>query len=256
MDFAYLEKQAVEFVKKSELNAAPEIGVKRFFDSPVIAAADAKDALFLKLKEADVVGERHLLPEEWLPGAKTIISYFLPFSTEVRESNFAPGLPSLEWVYARTEGDYLNNALRKFIINLLEENGGTALAPALDSRFSVIENRSNWSERHIAYIAGLGTFGLNKSLITKKGCAGRYGSVITSISFAPFRREYAGIYDYCSMCGECIDRCPSSAITDKGKDIQTCSNYLNEVILPKYAPRFVCCGKCQTSVACEYQNPV
>ncbi len=256
MDFTLVEKRAHEFVKNSELNKVDEIGLKSFFDLPLLAVADASDPLFSALKKADVIGDRHLLPTEWLPEAKTIISYFLPFSAEVRKSNYNQGLPSIKWVYARTEGDFLNIALRKLLINLLEESGGKALAPALDSRFSILENRSNWSERHVAYIAGLGTFGLNKSLITKKGCAGRYGSVITSVYFEPVRRAYEGLYDYCTMCGECISRCPSSAITDKGKDIQTCSNYLDEIILPKYVPRFVSCGKCQTDVPCENQKPV
>lgn len=81
----------------------------------------------------------------------------------------------------------------------------------------MVNKLSNWSERHIAFVAGLGTFGLSKSLITKRGCAGRYGSVITSLPFKSIRREYDGVYDYCSMCGECIARCPSGAITKEGK---------------------------------------
>ena len=37
---------------------------------------------------------------------------------------------------------------------------------------------SNWSERHVAYVCGLGTFGC-QGLITSKGLAGRFGSIIT-----------------------------------------------------------------------------
>ena len=49
--------------------------------------------------------------------------------------------------------------------------GGDALAPAIDSRFDIAQRRSNWSERHAAFAAGLGSFGLSKSPITVKGCA-------------------------------------------------------------------------------------
>jgi hypothetical protein len=44
---------------------------------------------------------------------------------------------------------------------------------------------SNWSERHSAYIAGLGTFCLSYSLISEKGCAGRYGTVVTDLDLEP-----------------------------------------------------------------------
>ena len=50
-----------------------------------------------------------------------------------------------------------NNALRRLIIGLIESYGGKALAPALDKRFLINNHRSNWSERHVAFIAGLGT---------------------------------------------------------------------------------------------------
>ena len=36
---------------------------------------------------------------------------------------------------------------------------------------------STWSERHVAYVSGLGTFGLSGGLITAKGQAVRLGSV-------------------------------------------------------------------------------
>jgi len=45
------------------------------------------------------------------------------------------------------------------------------MAPALDKRFVITDLQSNWSERHVAFIAGLGTFGLSRSLITPLGTA-------------------------------------------------------------------------------------
>lgn len=38
---------------------------------------------------------------------------------------------------------------------------------------------SNWSERHAAYVAGLGTFSLNDALITVNGIAHRVGSILS-----------------------------------------------------------------------------
>jgi epoxyqueuosine reductase QueG len=78
----------------------------------------------------------------------------------------------LEWVYARWEGEKCNDGLRESLAALLKKAGEEAVAPGIDPRFGVIDKRSNWSERHAAYIAGLGTFGLGRSLITSQGCAG------------------------------------------------------------------------------------
>ena len=88
-----------------------------------------------------------------------------------------------------------------------------------DHNESTLSYTSNWSERHVAFVCGLGTFGLSKGLITKKGIAGRFGSIITELTLSPDQREYHCIYEYCSMCGACVKNCPVNAISlDKGKN--------------------------------------
>ena len=39
---------------------------------------------------------------------------------------------------------------------------------------------SYWSQKHVAYMAGLGKFGLHHMIITEKGCCGRLGSIVTN----------------------------------------------------------------------------
>jgi epoxyqueuosine reductase QueG len=148
---------------------------------------------------------------------------------------------------------------------LLKHEGFTAIAPMVDPRFSRISPfntneheqdyyTSNWSERHIAYACGLGTFGLSKGLITGKGIAGRFISLITSAYFTPDKRSYTGIYDYCTNCGACVRNCPAQAITlEKGKIHSICSAFV-ESTRYKHAPRFGC-GKCQVKVPCESGIP-
>lgn len=254
MDIEILIDRIADFIDNSQLNTANEIGLKRIFDYPIIGVADAHDPMFLQLQNPDVVSSHHLLPSELLDNAKSVISFFLPFSKEVRQANLGHGLPAIEWVYGRIEGEAFNKALRNYIVDIINQDGGNAIVPVTDPRFSVVDRRSNWSERHIAYIAGLGTFGLSKSLITKKGCAGRFGSVVTDIQLPPTPREYSGIYEYCTMCSECIMRCPPNAITEQGKNDSACSKYMDEEVLPRFATRFGC-GKCQTGVPCEFGLP-
>jgi epoxyqueuosine reductase len=248
-----LKEQVNEFILHSSLNIVSDLGMMRIWDQPLIGIASAYDELWRKLQQPDAVGSQHLLPQEWLPGAQTVISYFLPFTKLIRQTNVAAGLPSTEWLYGRYEGEIFNNALRSFVVDLFTQAGAGALAPGLDKRFAVVNSRSNWSERHVAFVAGLGTFSLNRSMITSLGAAGRFGSVIVDSKLAPTQRLYKNIDEYCIKCGACIARCPVGAITDSGKDNKICARYLNEV-LAKYKPRYGC-GKCQTAVPCEACNP-
>ena len=253
MFLSTLKEDIANFTRYNSQNFVDELDMMQIWDQPLVGVADASDPMWEKLKEPQIVGPDHLTPKEWLPGAESVISYFLPFTKHIRSSNKFKGKPSTEWLYGRYEGEMFNNALRLKIVDLIEAHGGNALAPALDERFMITDHRSNWSERHVAFISGLGTFGLSRSLITSLGTAGRYGSVIVDLKFEPNPRKYQEFEDYCSKCFKCIERCPVGAITEMGKDIESCSQYLFK-ILESNKPRYAC-GKCQTGVPCEYRKP-
>ena len=236
------------------------------FDEPLIGIGSAADPLFDEYKKPEAVGPWHRSPKEWLAEAQTVISLFFPISEEARKSNRGcPEEPSLEWLYCRIEG---NEYLRTFIAGLrdsLRQEGYSACAPALDERFCAFMNQkpdtgsetevygSMWSERHAAYICGLGTFGLSKGIITRKGMAGRFASLVTSLELEADVRPYQGLYDYCIQCGQCIERCPVHAISAEGKEHLPCHNWLLHV-KKHHAPRLGC-GKCQTAVPCECGIP-
>jgi len=243
-----------EFINESPYNKVKELDDMVIYDEPIVGIAAANDPLFTTLKDSNVIGAHHMAPNEWLSNTNSVISYFLPFDMRVRSTNRKNyNEPSNEWLYARIEGEELNNMVRKFLANSIIDMGGMAIVPSHDSRYGTIDRRSNWSERHVAYIAGLGTFGLAKNLITEKGCAGRFGSVITDIEIKPTERSYKEVYEYCNDCGACIRRCPADAITKDGKDHAPCDNFL-DAIRTKFAPRYGC-GKCQTAVPCETKIP-
>jgi epoxyqueuosine reductase QueG len=121
-----LEEKISDFIESSDENFVEEFDMIQIWDQPLIGIARASDPLWEKLKEPDVVGANHLTPDEWLPGAKSIISYFLPYTEHIRSSNRLKGLPSKEWLYGRYEGEIFNNALRYLIIDLVEAAGGKA----------------------------------------------------------------------------------------------------------------------------------
>lgn len=241
----------------SEIAINPDLNGLVIFDSPLIGIASASDSLFHSYKNPEIIGECYMTPEEWLPGALSVISMFFPFTERVRISERKIGTEtSQEWLHGRIEGQNFISDFTKKISQWLSDNNIKNCAPSIDERFEIVKCKflSNWSERHVAYACGLGTFGLSKGIITQKGMAGRLSSIIINKEFEPDERKYLKYDEYCIKCGICIKRCPAHAISfEKGKEHIPCFERLNQT-RKKYAPRYGC-GKCQTAVPCEFKNP-
>ena len=246
---------------------APELAGMALFEAPLVGVADAADPIFEQYQQEGVVGPWHMLPGDWLPGAKAVVSMFFPFTEAVKEGERrAPAdETSAEWLHGRIEGQNYLASLFKEMSRRLTEAGVANCVPCVDSRFKVGRGApvpgytvrtygSTWSERHAAYACGLGTFGLSKGIITEKGMAGRFGSIIVDLPLEADVRPYTGVYDYCIDCGACVERCPAKAIDlETGKDHDKCAGRMDWTEVA-YAPRYGC-GKCQTAVPCESRNP-
>ena len=205
-----------------EEEALPGCAGLVLYEEPLFGVSAADDPIWQTFRGADVIGDNFLLPGDWLPGAASVVSFYLPFSERVRSSNRGDsGNTSPEWLHARIEGQTFINEYTKRIRAFFEERGESACVPALDPRFAVrttplpegdpkgVHIASNWSERHVAFASGLGTFCLTRGLISRKGVAGRYGSVIVTEAIEPDARAYTDVYEWCARCGACIRRCPA-----------------------------------------------
>jgi epoxyqueuosine reductase len=263
LDIATITDFLNELVWTDPRNVLPEGDNIPIWEEPLVGVAAASDPLFDALKQPHVVGPIHASPDYWLPDAKSVISFFLSYSKAMKETyDCKSALPSLEWVSGRQNGEVFVNVVRRALARYLERQGGRAIIPNLDVRYQAVNLIPNWSERHVAYIAGVGTFGLHCGLLTAKGAAGRIGSVVTDLEIVPTVRPYTEVYEYCltyfdQSCGACIQRCPVDAIDLEGKDHRICMTNSANYIWPAYREwGYHSCGHCQTYLPCSNGIPV
>ena len=273
----FIEDEIKAFVRTSPANRMPSDSDYLMFDEPLVGFADADDPIFTEYKT--IIAPTHLTPREALakayhkrpknlPTSLSVISWVLPIAAETRESNRGQtSEPSRLWSYTRWYGEKFNDALRKHMVEIITGLKYMAVAPSLQSNFKTFTNEkgaySNWSERHIAYAAGLGTFSLSDGFITERGIAHRCGSVVTDLMLPVSPRMAKNSYSNClfyvdGSCNACIARCPVGAITESGHDKIKCWEYLGSklrYLLEKYNTGVAGCGLCQTKVPCEFCNP-
>ncbi len=282
----FLEQAIKEYVRASPGNHLPAFDDRAIFDEPLVGFADGDDPIFQDYKS--IIGDFHLTPREVFarhleeqggdekqPPGVSVISFVLPVVYETRLSMRRESrVPSLRWNHTRWQGQELINELAKYLVSLLEELGYQAIAPDQASFYGSFDaspglRMSNWSLRHIAYAAGLGTFSLNDALITPRGMAMRLGSVVSDIALEPSPRVYENHLANClfyrdKSCRRCIERCPAGAISEEGHDKIRCREFLvseQPALLKElgreegYVGSYIGCGLCQTKVPCEARIP-
>jgi epoxyqueuosine reductase len=267
----------VDFFNTPE-NTSANATNDKLFDLPIVGFARGDDPLFDDFKGD--IGSFYLTPLEIFkkyypessvsPGELTVISWVMPHIKQTKLDNQNEAMyPSERWARGKKFGIAFSIKLQKHLIEHLRENGYAAISPSAPPNWSeqISEkygHSSTWSERHTAYAAGLGTFGLCDGLITKVGKAMRCGSIVAQIKIPPTKRAYANHTEYClyfsnGSCDACMKRCPAGAITKNGHDKEKCRNYCDglcaEHTKKMYDLDIDTCGLCQTKVPCESGIP-
>ncbi len=241
MSITKIVSQFVEHSPENSLKMQPD---EKAFDEVLVGFSSGADPIFEAYK--DLVGAFHWTPLEifslTVPETPvraddlTVISWVLPHrKTTKAENRRETFYPSRRWVHARFPGEEFNCHLRRHVVDELHRKGTKAVSPVLSSQWSMEKSpkygfASKWSERHAAYAAGLGTFGLCDGLITPKGKAHRVGSVVANLAVPSAKRPYDNHHAYClffynGSCNACRKRCPVGAITDEGHNKEKCWNH-------------------------------
>lgn len=284
----FIENTIKEYIANSPLNCLTTFNNLPISEEPVVAFANGDDPVFQDYKT--IIGDHHITPREalekyiqtrgWRYGAKSdienvsVISYAMPIPYETRLSERQSSYGgSTKYNHTRWRGEIFRSHFRSYVVSLLELMGYNAVAP---SYANLVETKSTpeglmsgWSERHIAYACGLGTFGLNGLMITAKGCAVYLNSVVCDIELTPTPRIYDSHVANClfyrdGSCQQCMERCAGSAISEQGRSNNKCRENLTknqsatlkqmglDTELIGLAPA---CGLCSTKVPCEDRIP-
>ena len=267
-----------DFVDSSPANSLGDSSGQKSWGTPLTGFAAGDDPLFQEFKEH--VGPFHWTPIEAFSLAYpdlearaadlTVISWILPQTESAKEDNRRESFyPAERWARSRVYGEQFNEMIRKYVVATLQEAGYEAVAPTLLPEWSWVTsekygNCSKWSERHAAYAAGLGTFGLSEGLITPLGKAMRVGTAVARIQVTPTERPYRTHQEYClyfsgGTCGKCIKRCPVNSVTPQGHNKETCRQHLKNMaahVRETYGFDGYGCGLCQTAVPCESGIPL
>ena len=275
-DLGEWAKKLIEGFIASPENSFNEIG-EPAWDAPLVGFSSGADPLYDFYKKD--IGSFYVSPIEFFinahpsvevkPGDLTVISWVLPQTKATKyDHRRETKMPSERWARSRIMGEGVNVKLRRYMVRELGESGYPGVAPMLSPLWEQHMSEkylfaSSWSERHAAYAAGLGTFGLSDGLITAKGKAHRVGSVVAKIMIPPTPRPYTDHHAYClwyakRTCGACIQKCPAGAISEKGHDKLRCSDYVDTThafVEENYHFKGYGCGLCQVGIPCESRIP-
>jgi len=274
----WIESMIKDFINKSPENTLKNAQNDKAWADPLVGFSRGDDPLYQEYKK--YVGPFHWTPLEvfkiTFPSLEvtadqlTVISWILPQMESTKADLRRETVnPPESWARARIFGEEANVKLRIHVVATLKEAGIEAVAPMLSPQWGWKESEqyvfaSTWSERHAAYAAGLGTFGLCDGLITPRGKAMRCGSVVAQIKVPATERPYQDHHAYClffskGTCGKCIPRCPADAITEAGHDKRKCRSYVEKTasyVKSQFHFDGYGCGFCQTGVPCESKIPV
>jgi len=261
-----IREELASFIAKENAEAPYE----DMWQMPLAGFADAKGTYVQSLR--DVVHPEHQMPQEVLEDAKVIIAVFVPFGRWLAKTNTGAGLASPEWAESYELTNAMLGRLGEHLIETLHKLGYEGRIPSEARVFYRDEVISHWSFRHIAYAAGLGTFGLNNMLITEKGCAGRITTVVTDLDVVPDapKKEESCLWKKNGTCGACIRKCPAQALTAESFDRYKCFEQClkNAEIYTSFGNSYASapgqeaaesgsevCGKCLAALPCTYGIP-
>ncbi|MDD1673287.1 MAG: epoxyqueuosine reductase [Methanomicrobiales archaeon] len=185
-------------------------------------------------------------PQSIYPDVRSVIVIGLPVQLPVLETS-----PS---IWYRELYNTVNLLLDQYTYRLslfLTEQGFPSVSVPRDGYGGLEALKKNpvtfFSHRHAAYLAGLGTFGINNMLLTSQyGPRVRFGSIFTEADLPsnPLLND-----ELCTGCLQCVRCCPAHALGEGGypevlTDKEACLLYSAELNRQGISPCGICIRVC------------
>lgn len=148
-------------------------------------------------------------PKAILPETRSAIVLGMPITLPIIET-----APSIAYHVLYETVNRLLDQSTYLLSNYLGKKGYASMSIPRDGygHLSVLKDRpvAFFSHRHAAYLAGLGTFGMNNVILTREyGPRVRFGTIFTAAEIEPDRIMEG---DLCIKCMRCVDACPAKAL--------------------------------------------
>lgn len=239
-----MKQEIFEFARKLDIEYIGIAPVMYYEELEMQIAEREKRYGLSEFEEKDI--SLRVDPKKTYPWAKSIIVCLFPYYTgEDARANVSK--------YAKIP-DYhtvTKNKLNEICDFIKEKN---------DARLECFSDTGVLHDRFLAYLAGLGFFGLNTCLINEKyGTYFFIGYIITDLKLTPDKP----LQNECLKCKKCVSVCPGGAIDGEFHiNVKNCVSYITQLkkltqeqikILKKQNMVYGC-DKCQD--ICPYnQNP-
>lgn len=195
------------------------IGIEYVGIAPVEPFQDYAEIWRSKLAKGHITGleekdfDRRVDPRLTMETAKSAIVCLFPYYTgENQSANLSSSAHSIDY-----------HILVKHKLELI----GLHLQSLIEGfQFMSFVDNGPLSDRHLAYLAGLGFIGLNSNLINAKyGSYVFIGYILNNYDFLPDQPQNSK----CIGCKQCIEKCPGNALTgDCGINPLLCRSYITQ----------------------------
>jgi len=206
-----MKEKLKDFCKSINIECVGIAPAKPYHDYEEIWKKQIERGYVSGFEEADI--NKRIYPELTLKGAKSVIVCLFPYYCgRVPDANLSKSAFSRD--YHLIVKDKLE-LIGKFLENNIE-----------GFEYKAFADSGPFSDRHLAYLAGLGFFGINGNLINDR--YGSYFFIGYLLNNYPFEADKA-LEKSCMQCFACVRNCPGQCILgDFSINPLRCRSYISQ----------------------------
>jgi epoxyqueuosine reductase QueG len=197
-------------------------------------------------------------PKALVPGCRSALVFGIPVQKCISDTS-----PSI-WYreHYKVLNSYLDMAAERVVLEF-ERRGRSAAAVPRDGYIGIKGLQKDpsafFSHKHSAYLCGIGTFGMNGSILTED-----YGPrirLVTVLTDAVLPEGRVTDKQTCNRCGLCVRSCPANALSislypEVGFDVGACVKRQDGLASEGISPCGICISVCPQGSDSGRRGPV